>query len=57
MGLIQFMICHIYSGVPGVEDVPVGHGAFGANGGRQGDGRGPGPSPVSQVCHGDHFDV
>ena len=30
-----------------------GHGAFGANGGHQDGGRGPGPSPLSQACNGD----
>ena len=41
----------------GVEDRPDGPGAVGANGGRQGGGRRPGPSPFSPVCHGDQFDV
>ena len=36
-----------YSGVPGVVDGTLGHGAFGANGGHQAGGRGPGPLPLS----------
>ena len=45
------------SGVPWVVDVADGPGAVGANGGHQGDGKGPGPSPLNRACHGDQFDV
>ena len=38
-------------------DRPDGPGAVGANGGRQGGGRGPGPCPKSRAGHGDQFDV
>ena len=40
-------------GLHGVEDGAGGPGAVGANGGRQGGGRGPGPSPLTQACQED----